>query len=60
VAALALIPLFLCIAFVHPILFYSTNNVFIDDTLALTPTDVDHRSIASRLALVSRILYLAI
>ena len=57
VAALALIPLFLRMAFVHPILLYGTNNVLIDDTLALTPTDIDHRSIASRLVIVSRILY---
>ncbi|KAG7284848.1 hypothetical protein NEMBOFW57_009463 [Staphylotrichum longicolle] len=60
VAALALIPLFLRIAFVHPILLYGTNNVLIDDTLALTPTDIDYRSIASRLVFVSCILYLAI
>jgi hypothetical protein len=57
IAAVALIPLVLRMAFVHPILLYGTNNVLVDDALALTPTDIHNRSIASRLVLVSRILH---
>jgi hypothetical protein len=57
VAALVLIPLFLRMGFVHPILLFGTNNVLVDDTLPLTDVEIYHRSIASRLVLVSRILH---
>ncbi|KAK4101140.1 hypothetical protein N658DRAFT_486193 [Parathielavia hyrcaniae] len=60
IAALALIPLLLRMAFVHPILVYGTNNVLLDDPLQLSSTKIDHRSIASRLVLVSRILHPAV
>ena len=57
VAALALIPLFARMAFVHPILLYGTNNVLLDDAHPLTETELSNRSVASRLVLVSRILH---
>ena len=57
VAALALIPLFVRMAFVHPILLYGTNNVLLDDALPLSESDINNRSVASRLVLVARILH---
>lgn len=57
VAAIALVPLLLRMAFVHPILLYGTNNVLVDDTHALTETEIYHRSIGSGLVLFSRILH---
>ena len=58
VAAAVLIPLLLRMAFIHPILLYGTNNVLLDDTQpALSDTEIQQRSIASRLVLVSRILH---
>jgi hypothetical protein len=56
-AALVLIPLFLRMAFVHPVLLFGTNNVLVDDTHQLSDVDIYHRAIASRLVLVSRILH---
>ncbi|KAH6623176.1 hypothetical protein F5144DRAFT_354715 [Chaetomium tenue] len=60
VAAIALAPLLLRMAFVHPILLYGTNNVLVDDAHALTETEIYHRSIGSGLVLFSRILHPAI
>ncbi|KAL2136851.1 hypothetical protein VTI74DRAFT_577 [Chaetomium olivicolor] len=60
VAATALIPLFLRMAFVHPILIYGTNNVLVDEGLVLSDDEIQRRSVASRLVLVSRILHPAI
>jgi hypothetical protein len=58
VAAAVLIPLLLRMAFIHPILLYGTNNVLLDDTQPpLSDTEIQQRSIASRLVLVSRILH---
>lgn len=54
VAAAALLPLFLRMAFVHPVLLYGTNNVLLDDGPPLPEIEVWHRSIASRLVLASR------
>lgn len=57
IAALVLIPLFLRMAFVHPVLVYGTNNLLLDDaSRSLTDIDIAHRAIGSRLVLVSRIL----
>lgn len=55
-AALALIPLFARMALVHPILLYGTNNVLLDERVSLADVDVWHRSIASRLVLVARVV----
>ncbi|KAK4150245.1 general amino-acid permease [Chaetomidium leptoderma] len=60
VAAFTLIPLFLRMAFIHPTLLYGTNNVLIDSNLQLSDIEIQHRSIASRLVLVGRILHPAI
>ncbi|KAK4131301.1 hypothetical protein BT67DRAFT_427864 [Trichocladium antarcticum] len=57
IAALVLIPLFLRMAFVHPVLVYGTNNLLLDDaSRSLTDIDIAHRVTGSRLVLVSRIL----
>src|SRR4051794_21849506 len=53
VAAVVLIPLFLRMAFVHPILLYGTNNVLVKGSLPLSDIETHHRAIASRLVLVS-------
>ncbi|SPQ24383.1 c8440272-c485-43ec-9eff-07f405d74a1b [Thermothielavioides terrestris] len=58
--AAALIPLFLRMAFVHPILIYGTNNVLVPDGSVLSDEEAQRRSIGSRLVLVSRILQPAI
>jgi hypothetical protein len=57
IAAAALIPLLLRMAFVHPTLLYGTNNVFVDDTHTLTEIEIYQRSIGSGLVLFSRILH---
>ncbi len=54
VAAAALVPLFLRMAFVHPILLYGTNNVLVD---GLSEEEMQRREIGSRLVLVSRVLH---
>ncbi|KAK4238617.1 hypothetical protein C8A03DRAFT_14949 [Achaetomium macrosporum] len=59
-AAAALIPLFMRMGFVHPILVYGTNNVLVDKLAALSDDEIYRRSIASRLVLVSRVLHAAI
>lgn len=56
IAALVLIPLFVRMAFVHPILLWGTNNVLLDDALQLTETEIARRALGSRLVLVSRII----
>jgi hypothetical protein len=55
-AAVALIPLFMRMGFVHPILLSGTNNVLVGE-VPLSNAEIQHRSIASRLVLVTRILY---
>jgi hypothetical protein len=51
-----MIPLFCRMACVHVILLYGTNNAI---TAGLTDEEIWHRSIGSRLVLVSRIFYAA-
>ncbi|KAJ4289325.1 hypothetical protein N0V88_007076 [Collariella sp. IMI 366227] len=58
-AAAALIPLFMRMGFVHPILVSGTNNVSVGE-VPLSDDEIHHRSVASRLVLVTRILYPAI
>jgi hypothetical protein len=55
-AALALIPLFVRMAFVHVILLYGTNNVDVTD---LPPEQIRRRTIGSGLVLASRFFYAA-
>jgi len=58
IAALALIPLFLRIGFVHVVLLYGTNNVLIDqNSLRFSAEEIRRRSIGSGLVLISRIIY---
>ncbi|KAK0654160.1 hypothetical protein QBC41DRAFT_263402 [Cercophora samala] len=57
VAALVLIPLFLRMAFVHPILLFGTNNVELNDELDLSDEGLRRRAIGSGLVLISRIVY---
>ncbi|SPO05961.1 related to integral membrane protein PTH11 [Cephalotrichum gorgonifer] len=57
-AALALIPLLLRMGCVHYILLHGTNNVLLDGVV-LSEEDIRRREIASRLVLVSRVLYAA-
>jgi hypothetical protein len=59
-AAAALIPLFLRMGVVHPILLFGTNNVLVSDALPLSDNEVWQRSIGSRLVLVSRLLHPAV
>ncbi|KAK4173336.1 hypothetical protein QBC36DRAFT_58605 [Triangularia setosa] len=60
VAALVLIPLFLRMAFVHPILLFGTNNVELNDELVLSDEGLRRRAIGSGLVLISRIIYAAV
>lgn len=57
-AALALVPLFLRMGCVHVILLYGTNNAQLDG-VGLSDEDLRHKSIASGLVLLSRVLYAA-
>jgi hypothetical protein len=57
VAALAMIPLFIRMAFIHPILLYGTNNVLLDDASPLSESDINNRITGSRLVLVARLLH---
>ncbi|KAK4204599.1 hypothetical protein QBC40DRAFT_216863 [Triangularia verruculosa] len=57
VAALVLIPLFLRMAFVHPILVFGTNNVELNDELDVSDEGLRRRAIGSGLVLISRIIY---
>ncbi|KAL2174952.1 uncharacterized protein P884DRAFT_229544 [Thermothelomyces heterothallicus CBS 202.75] len=56
IAAAALIPLFLRMALVHPVLLYGTNNVLVDEAHPLTDAEINRRSIGSRLVLATRIV----
>lgn len=57
VAAAALIPLFVRMAFVHPILLFGTNNVDVGGGVVMGEEEVRRREVASRLVLVSRVLH---
>ncbi|KAK3904937.1 hypothetical protein C8A05DRAFT_13248 [Staphylotrichum tortipilum] len=54
-AAAALLPLFMRMGFVHPILVHGTNNVLIDSPLS--DGELEKRALGSRLVLVARILH---
>ncbi|KAI9761866.1 MAG: hypothetical protein M4579_000806 [Chaenotheca gracillima] len=56
VMALSIIPLLLRMGLVHVILIWGTNNAV---TEGLSPIDIQHREIGSRLVLASRIMYAA-
>lgn len=58
IAALALIPLLLRMACVHFILLNGTNNIDFSG-IELTSTQLNDKSIASGLVLLSRVLYAA-
>ncbi|KAL2163224.1 hypothetical protein VTH06DRAFT_5280 [Thermothelomyces fergusii] len=60
IAAAALVPLFVRMALVHPVLLFGTNNVFIDETHPPTDAEINRRSIGSRLVLAARIAQPAI
>jgi len=49
---LALIPLFVRMGFIHPVLLYGTNNVQTD---GLSMADINRRSVGARLVLGGRI-----
>lgn len=55
-AFVCIIPLFLRMGVVHVVLLYGTNNTI---TTGLSDQEIYHRSIGSRLVLVSRIFYAA-
>ncbi|KAK3347020.1 hypothetical protein B0T25DRAFT_292993 [Lasiosphaeria hispida] len=58
IAALALIPMFLRMAFMHVVLLYGTNNVLVeDDGLRLSAEEIRRRTIGSGLVLVTRLLH---
>ncbi|KAK4103483.1 hypothetical protein N658DRAFT_275899 [Parathielavia hyrcaniae] len=57
-AALALVPLFLRIGCVHVVLVYGTNNAQLAGA-GLSDEQLHHKSIASGLVLLSRVLYAA-
>ena len=57
VMALSIIPLMARMALVHVILIWGTNNAV---TTGLTPEQIRHRDIGSRLVLASRIMYAAL
>ncbi|KAL2200365.1 hypothetical protein P885DRAFT_27374 [Corynascus similis CBS 632.67] len=57
-AALALVPLFLRMGFVHVVLIYGTNNAQLQGA-GLSDEQLHKRSIASGLVLLSRVLYAA-
>lgn len=50
----SLIPLFARMAFVHVVLLWGTNNT---KTAGLTPLDIRHREVGSKLVLAARIFY---
>jgi len=55
--ALSLVPLLARMGLVHLVLLWGTNNTVTD---GLTPLDVQHREVGSKLVLASRILYAAL
>lgn len=52
--ALSIIPLLARMGLVHVVLIWGTNNT---TGRSLTPLEIHHREIGSRLVLVSRIMY---
>jgi len=54
-AAAALLPLFIRMGFVHPVLVHGTNNVLIDSPLS--DDELENRALGSKLVLVARILH---
>ena len=57
IMAWSIIPLLLRMGLVHLILIWGTNNAI---TTGLTPLQIQHREIGSKLVLVSRITYAAL
>ena len=57
VMALSIIPLLARMGFVHLILLWGTNNAV---TVGLSPLEIHHREIGSKLVLCSRICYAAL
>jgi hypothetical protein len=55
VMLLSILPLMARMAFIHVVLLWGTNNV--DLSVGLSPEDIDHRVIGSRLVLGARIFY---
>ncbi|KAL2151070.1 hypothetical protein VTH82DRAFT_6168 [Thermothelomyces myriococcoides] len=60
IAAAALIPLFLRMALVHPVLVFGTNNTLINEEHPITDTEIHRRTIGSRLVLAARVIQPAI
>ena len=54
IMAWSLVPLLARMALVHVVLIWGTNNTTSE---GLTPLNIQHREIGSRLVLVSRIMY---
>ena len=54
IMALSIIPLLARMGLVHLILLWGTNNAITD---GLTPLEIQHREIGSKLVLASRIMY---
>jgi hypothetical protein len=52
---LSILPLMARMAFIHVVLIWGTNNV--DLSVGLSPNDIHHRVIGSRLVLGARIFY---
>lgn len=57
IMAWSIIPLLLRMGLVHLILIWGTNNTI---TTGLTPLQIQHREIGSKLVLASRIMYAAL
>ena len=57
IMALSIIPLLARMALVHLILIWGTNNTV---TASLSPIEIQHRIVGSKLVLVSRIMYAAL
>lgn len=57
IMALSIIPLLARMGLVHVVLIWGTNNAI---TAGLTPLDIEHREIGSRVVLASRIMYAAL
>lgn len=57
IMAWSIIPLLARMALVHLVLIWGTNNAI---TTGLTPLQLQHREVGSKLVLVSRIMYAAL
>lgn len=57
IMALSIIPLLVRMGLVHLVLIWGTNNTV---TTGLTPVEIQHREIGSKLVLASRIMYAAL